>query len=248
MDADALARSLERPASGEAFSADALRGLPEPARGLLVRAVAEGAPLASFARLSLAGTFRLGRRTLRFTATETIAPARGFVWRFRMRLGPFPVTGVDSYAGGEGRLDARLLGLLPLARASGPEVSRSAAGRLAAESLWVPTALLPRSGATWEARDGSMVRVSLPVENETPVVEIEVAADGRVVRTATERWREGDAKNGRPAGPAIFETMVEGERVFGPYTIPLPARAGWRSPEGVFEEFIEVDAVAAVFG
>jgi hypothetical protein len=47
----------------------------------------------------------------------------------------------------------KLLGRFDLARGSGTDVSRSAAGRGGAEAIWVPTALLPRFGVTWTVDD-----------------------------------------------------------------------------------------------
>ena len=44
---------------------------------------------------------------------------------------------------GNGGLDWKLLGLLTVANAEGPDVARSAAGRSGAKVIWLPTALLP---------------------------------------------------------------------------------------------------------
>jgi hypothetical protein len=63
-----------------------------------------------------------------------------------------------------------LLGLLRLLHAQGPDVSRSAAGRAAAEAVWVPTALLPRFGVTWEAADAHHLTASYRLDD----VELEV--------------------------------------------------------------------------
>ena len=50
-------------------------------------------------------------------ATQTIAIREpGFVWVAEGRMGPRPVTVVDAYVGGEGLLEARLLGSIRVAR------------------------------------------------------------------------------------------------------------------------------------
>ena len=58
------------------------------------------------------------------------------------------------------------LGLVPIIRAAGPDVARSAAGRAAAEAVWVPTALLPRYGAHWCTEDDHSVVADFAVGDE----------------------------------------------------------------------------------
>ena len=48
----------------------------------------------------------------------------------------------------------RLHGLIPVVHSSGPDIARSGAGRLAAETVaWLPQALVPQSGAQWTPID-----------------------------------------------------------------------------------------------
>src|SRR5260370_42220769 len=94
------------------------------------------------------GRLKLGGRWLPFRARQVLAPHRGFVWA--ARVGGL-ITGSDRYADGAGGMDWRLLGLVPLVHARGEDISRSAAARGAAESVWVPTTLLPRFGVAWSA-------------------------------------------------------------------------------------------------
>jgi len=63
------------------------------------------------------------------------------------------MAGSDHYTDGQGAMSWKLLGLIPVVRAAGGDVLRSAAGRASGEAVWVPTALLPRFGVTWTATD-----------------------------------------------------------------------------------------------
>ena len=63
------------------------------------------------------------------------------------------VGGFDRYLDGHGQLRWKLLGVVPVTQAEGPDVTRSAVGRVAGEAMWLPTALLPRFGVEWEASD-----------------------------------------------------------------------------------------------
>jgi hypothetical protein len=60
------------------------------------------------------------------------------------------ISGFDQYVAGQGQMRWRLLRLLPMVQAQGPDLSRSAAGRVVGEAIWLPTALLPRLGAVFQ--------------------------------------------------------------------------------------------------
>ena len=50
----------------------------------------------------------------------------GFAWLARMQVAPLASARVlDCYVDGEGLLDARLFGSLPLARAAGPQADKA---------------------------------------------------------------------------------------------------------------------------
>ena len=66
---------------------------------------------------------------------STAEPLQGTVWRANVaRI----ISGSDRFVDGEGVMDWRLFGRLPVVHASGPDVSRSSAERAAGESIWVP--------------------------------------------------------------------------------------------------------------
>jgi hypothetical protein len=91
------------------------------------------------------GRLRLGRWRY-FTAQQSITPPERFVWAAQTRVAGLPVRGYDRYVGGAGEMHWRLLGLVPMLSGGGPDITRSAAGRLAGESVLMPTAF---ASATW---------------------------------------------------------------------------------------------------
>ena len=143
------ARLAYPPAPGS-FSDAELEGLPEPVRRYLGTAIAPATPLAASARFRMVGSIKLGHRWVPFRARQIEAPHHGFVWA--ARAGGV-IVGSDRYADGQGAVDWKVLGLVRVMHADGPDVSRSVAGRAAAEAVWVPTALLARFGVTWIATD-----------------------------------------------------------------------------------------------
>ena len=226
-----LWRELQAPGGGGVFDSTMVEGLPAPARRYLLHAIAPGTPLARSVRLSMHGTLRLrpGGKALPMRAEQVLAPPAGFIWRARVGEGMMRFRGFDRYGRGQGAMRWWAYGLIPIVRADGADVTRSAAGRLAGEGVLVPASLLPRSGAAWEAVDDTTARVRLAVGGEPVTLTLSVDPAGRLRRVSLMRWRE-DAGGGA-AGYLRFDVELSGERTFGGYTLPARLRAGWRLGE-----------------
>ena len=229
-----LERELLLPPFPGSFSPAEVQGLPEPVRRYFEAAIAPGTPLAAAAVLRMRGRLKLGRRWLPLRARQVLAPHRGFVWA--ARVGGL-ISGSDRYAGGTGGMDWRLLGLVPLVHAGGADISRSAAGRGAAESVWVPTTLLPRFGVAWSATDTHHITARYALDATDVEVHFTLDDQAHVRSIAFDRWGDpgGTGEWGRyPAGMDVTLTST-----FGGLTIPSAGRFGWffgtvRWPEGEF--------------
>ena len=125
--------------TAETFAPAAITGLPEPARRWLGHAIAPGTPLWSSVELTMHGQIKLGRWRP-FTAHQVLAPPGGYLWAARTRLAGLPVTGYHRLGSGGAEMRWRLLRLIPVQNGSGPDVTRSAYGRLAGEIVLIPTA------------------------------------------------------------------------------------------------------------
>ena len=145
------------------FDPATLADLPEPAARWLARAVPAGAPLHQVVELEMAGRIRLGSRWLPFTARQVLRAGVGFVWRPVVGGRLLRFTGADLLGPDGARMEFRFHGLVPVAAGAGPDVARSAAGRLAAETVaWLPTAVVPQAGATWSMVDHERAVVAVP--------------------------------------------------------------------------------------
>ena len=215
------------------FDAALVAGLPAAARRWLLHAIAPGTPLETSVVLTMEGEIRLGAWRP-FTATQVLAPPRGFVWAATARVAGLRVTGFDRYGSGAGQMLWRLGGVVPVVRASGPDVTRSAAGRLAGETVLAPTAAL---GATWSAgADDDSAVATWRIDGQEESAVLHVDADGRLLSVVVQRW--GDP-GGEPFGRYPFGVAVEAEQTFATGTIPSRLRAGWwwgtdRQAEGEF--------------
>jgi hypothetical protein len=203
------------------FEPEMVSDLPEAARRWLCHAIAVGTPLWGSAELEMHGLIRLGRWRY-FTAQQRIAPPERFLWAAQTRVAGLPVRGYDRYLDGAGEMRWRLLGAVPIMSGTGPDLSRSAAGRLAGEAVLVPTAF---ASATWHrCADPDRVRAVWTVgELELPV-QLHVGHHGELLEISMLRWGNPD---GAPYGAYPFGVVVEQERRFDGVTIPSQFRASW---------------------
>lgn len=228
-----LERHVERvwadlQAAGEPalFDPEMVAELPAPAQRYLLRAIAPGTALAIAVSLEMQGQITLapGTEARAFQARQLLATPRGLLWLARIGDGR-SLWGYDFYAHDSGGMRWLLWGIVPMVHASGADITRSAAGRVALEApLWLPSALLPQRGARWEAVDEQRVRVHLKIGTEALTPELTIAEDGRLERVEMRRWAL-DGVGGQP-GYALWvgDSMTE-EKTFDGYTIVTRVRA-----------------------
>ena len=219
-------------------------GVPEAARRYVEHAIAPGTPPARSVRLRMHGEIKL--RTWRtFGAEEELVWDREMIWRARTTMNGLPISGYDRVGRGVGEQNWKILGLIPVLRTSGPDIARSGAGRMAGESIWLPSVLAEASWSTphppshRRESPGDRIEASLRVFEEKPRLTLAVAQDGRLVSVAYPRW-------GNPGGIFGYETfggVAEAESTFGRFTIPSRLRLGWYFGTERFEregEFIRI--------
>ena len=222
--------------------------LPDVAKRYLAHAIAPSVALADTVDLEIEGSIMQKGRWFSFTAHERLEAGIGFHWAARLRYGPLVLTGVDQLRSGQASLNFRLFGVVPFLRASGPDVVRAARGRLAIESLWLPSAAHPELGARWSTPEPAVpnrAEVRLTVDGEEAVLTLVVASDGRLESAWVLRW--GDPTESGTYGMHPFGGVLEGETSFGDYTIPARLRAGWGFGTPTYRETFRFDITAASF-
>jgi hypothetical protein len=204
--------------------------LPEAARRYLDHAIAPDALPAREVRLRMHGDIRL-KVWAPFEAEETIRAGRDMRWNARTKVGGLPVSGFDEAVRGFGKSAWKLFGVLPIAFAHGEDVSRSAIGRMAAESIWLPTVLRDER-VRWASDGPDEATFALELFGRTTEVSLGLSPSGRVETIAFERW--GNPR-GLPFGLYRFGGYVEEETCFGGFTIPSRVRLGWHFGTDRFE-------------
>lgn len=180
-----------------------------------------------------------------FRAEQILRAGAGFVWRPVVGGRVMRFVGADELGPDGAGMEFRFQGIVPVARASGPDTARSAAGRLAAETVaWLPQALTPQVGARWSPLDDRRAVVTLEAGSETVDVEVRVDAEGRLESLCLQRWNDA-------AKPPAFEPFggrVEGEhltedgvRIAGSGSVGW----GWGTAEAVRGVFFRYSVIAA---
>jgi hypothetical protein len=151
------------------------------------------------------------------------------------------IEGYDRSIDGHGEMQWKLARLVTVASGSGPDVSRSAAGREAGEAFWLPTSLLPRFGVDWSSTDAGRAVARVPTSTEAVDVQYEIDAVGHVRSVALPRW--GDPEQSGTFGLHTFGGVMSEHTTFGGVTIPTKGAVGWHfgEPEWISGEFFRFE-------
>jgi len=217
------------------FDAAELTGLPAPVQRYFRAVLTDGQPIISAATLEMRGRINLSATAGQwkpFTSWQRVITRRsGFLWAARVAIFPgVPVRVVDSYIAGQGLLQAAVLGLFPVADASGGgEIARGECLRFFAEAGWYPTALLPSQGVQWAAVDDTSANATLVDGPLTLTLLFRFNADGLIDSFRAEA---------RGAGAGKDMVMLPWEGNWSNYQrrdgmlVPLTGEVAWMRPAG----------------
>lgn len=208
-------------ASATAIDRAALEDLPDQVALWVGHTVAEDEALPRAVHLEMHGEIRVGRWRP-FTAQQILSPS-GFVWAATAGTPPMRIRGFDRYTEGTGEMRWRMFGVLPVMTASGPDVTRSAAGRLAGELMLLP-GWAATGNATWRPVDDHRATAAVTLGAHTHHVTVEIDEAGRLAAVSLPRWGNPDKA---PYAEHPFGVILDQERTFGGHRIPTRMRAGW---------------------
>lgn len=197
--------------------------LPSAVGRWLRHAIAAGTPLRHRVELTQHGQIRLGGRWWPFRAVQAVDPLGGYLWPVRTRVLGLPLVGVDRLSGGSAEMTHRLLGLLPVVRAEGPDLARGAAARAASELCWAPAAALDPA-ISWEEHSATRVTAHVPVDGEVVTLTLDIDDAGVVRSTVARRWAQLD---GGPWQWHDFGARLLAERTVAGITVPSRLVAGY---------------------
>ncbi|MDJ0591033.1 MAG: hypothetical protein QNJ72_13740 [Pleurocapsa sp. MO_226.B13] len=98
-------------------------------------------------------------------------------------------------------------------------------GRLGAEYIWLPSALLLQNGVAWRTIADNVIQANFKIDNEAIALSLTIDQDGKLLKLSLPRWGEGTENNDWQYIP--FGEEVEAETTFDGYTIPAKISAGY---------------------
>ncbi len=223
---------------------------PEIARRYFSHAIAPGTPFATRVELHMRGTFLLGdkgkHQTYSMVARQILRPPFEFVWTPVLKSGGMTVSGSDALVGGRAWTDFWLMRLIPVANVdSSEDMVRSAQFRAASEGLWVPSSLLPQNGVRWEQIGPDKAQVTITRVDPAIMLELTLAGDGAVREIVGQRWSNANPEQQFREQP--FGGTVEGEKLFGGYTIPARLNVGNHYGTDEYLPFFQAEITKAAY-
>ncbi len=210
------------PAVPKKFDPDAIDVLPAPVIRWLRHAITPGTPLLSGAQVAMHGDIRIGKWRA-FTAQQIVAPT-GYIWAAESGNFALRVRGYDRYSATTGQMVWRLFGHIPVVNASGADIDRSAAGRLASEVIGLTPGGALNSNVTWAAIDDHHATATVIIDQRPHDVTIDVSDDGTLRALSLPRWAKPDKG---PFQLHTFGVFFDGEFSTEGYTLPRHVKAGW---------------------
>lgn len=200
----------------------ARRAGADPARPMRAASFNQTAEL----RLKQGGPFQ------KIEAWQVVSLGRaGFVWDARQPLGPLTrLRVIDAFVGGEGLLEARLFGTIPVAKATGAEIDLGEAYRYLAELPWMPDAILGNPDLTWRVTGPDTAEVRMPMREGVARVTFRFDAGGDIVAM--------EAKDRPARGPDGITHRYDWRGRFGDYQeigerrLPTFGEVGYVYPSG----------------
>ncbi|MBD0390496.1 MAG: hypothetical protein ICV54_29360 [Nostoc sp. C3-bin3] len=244
---DRIWRSLEAVPAEHSFTEDMIVELPAPVKRYFLHAIAPGTPVASSVSLEMSGSFRMtqDKPWIPMQAKEIISALKGLVWKPVIGSGLSQFVGTDYYANKSGRMRFFLWGVIPLVNAHSPDINRSSIGRFVGELIWLPSALLPEYGVSWQAIDEKTIQASLKIDGEPVTLTLVIDTNGKLLKLSLPRWGEHTEDGSFAYIP--FGGEVQKEHTFGGFTIPSQMSVGWWFGTDRYSEFFRATIEQAEF-
>lgn len=207
--------------------------LPAPVARYFRFAMKEGQPVIKTARIRHAGEFNLNGKWIPFESEQHFsANPPAFVWDAKMRMNPLVNIRVrDDYSGGQGSMTAKIFVAFTLVNAdsSDEKLAQGALLRFLAESVWLPTALLPRENLQWSPIDENRALAILTDSGVTVSLEFIFGEKGEITGIfSPSRFKEVDGEYKKFPWAGRFWSYEER----GGMMIPIEGEVEWQMPEG----------------
>ncbi len=169
---------------------------------------------------------------------NTLSPARRLFWMDARMFG-LPVLGLHAYVGDEASMRVRVLGLVSVADARGPEITRAETVTLFNDLCILAPSMLLGSALRWEALGPDRARGFFTNAGHTVSAELLFGSDGMLLDfISDDRTRSAD---GAAFERARWSTPLSATRSFGPLRLASRGEAMWHLADGTSFAYIELE-------
>lgn len=231
---------------GEADLAD----LPDALAGYLRRAGVVGQPRPGSAYVTFHGRIRSGADqpwmtfTSRQVSTFGTHPTRTFL--MHATKAGLPVTVLHVYEQGRATMQGKVLSILPVLDASGPEMDRGETVTVFNDMVLLAPAALLDAAVVWTSVSPHEVDGSFTIGSQVVTATLRFSRDDELVDFVSED-RLRASEDGKSFTRQTWSTPIESHQQIGQRRLPFEAQALWHAPapEGAFA-YIEmtVDSVS----
>lgn len=170
---------------------------------------------------------------LSFTAEQEFTPqSPGFIWTTKVNVLPgINLLGRDLYDQGEGEMQIKLLGLIPIVNATGNEIDQGSLLRYLGEIVWFPSGAL-HPGIRWESSGTNQAVATMTLGKTVASGTYTFSPEGDFLRYQALRYFN------RSEGATLENWVIEADQMsFQTYQgvrIPTRFHVTWKLPEGDF--------------
>jgi hypothetical protein len=228
-------RWRDRPARADILRDADLAGLPAPVRRYLRRAGVIGQPPVRSFRARMHGRIRSGPDASWMPiAAEQLnvvdVPVRLFYLTGQMR--GIPVQGFHRFVSSSASMIVKAAALVPVARASGPEMDRSETVTMFNDMCLMAPAALAGTGIEWTPVDDRRARARFSGGNHTIAAELVFNEEDELVNFLSDD--RSVVEGGGPGRRIRWSTPVGSYRTFGQVRVASHGTARWHEPAGEY--------------
>jgi len=213
-----------------------LSNLPQPVQHWLEKSHIIGREEITSVRLKQQGMMRTteGGPWMKARAEQYFrADKPGFVWKASVAMAPLlRLSGLDNYQEGRGRMSIKILSLIPVVNAEGPEMDYSTLLRYLAEMPWFPSAAL-NPYIKWEPINRNSARATMSWKGVRASGVFNFNDEGDIISFFTKRYRENNGKYSLCDWGGINKEFRE----FSGIRVPSKSDIIWREITGDFKWF-----------
>ena len=219
-----------------------LRGLPTPVARYVRLSGAIGQPRVRNVRARMHGRIRGGPSDpwMPFTVEQYNffdVPSRFFYMNASRML--VPIQGFHRFAGSAATMTVKLAALLPVAQASGPDMTQAETVTLFNDMCLLAPATLVDPAIVWEAIDERRTRARFTHAGVSITADLFFNDRGELVDFVSDDRRQVSA-DGATMRPMRWSTPMSGYRAFGQHQLVSHGEGRWHDPSGTFS-YIELD-------